>query len=50
MKLERGEAIAVLRDIADNQRFNPRWVSLLNGKSGCYELHISPESVDLVFL
>lgn len=50
VKLERGEAIVVLREIADNLRFNPRWVSLVNGKYGCYELHINPESVDLVFL
>jgi hypothetical protein len=50
VNLERGEAVAVLREIADNQRFNPRWVSLVNGKSGSYELHINPESVDLAFL
>ena len=48
--MERGEAIAILKEIAADQAVTPTWVSLVNGKSGFYELHIKPESIDLASL
>jgi hypothetical protein len=49
-QLDRGEAIALLREIAANQVATPNWVSLVNGKADSYELQIKPESVDLACL
>jgi hypothetical protein len=50
-KLQRGEAIGLLREMADSpERFTPSWVSLANGEADTYELHIKPELVDVAFL
>jgi hypothetical protein len=40
--MKREEAIALLKEIAENERFTFNWISLVNGKSGC-EIHIKPE-------
>jgi hypothetical protein len=40
--MRRDEAIALLKEITENQRFTFNWISLVNGKSGC-EIHIKPE-------
>jgi hypothetical protein len=40
--VKRDEAIALLKQIAENKRFGFNWISLVNGKSGC-EIHIKPE-------
>jgi hypothetical protein len=40
--VNRGEAIALLKEVAKNKHFSVRWISLVNGKSG-YEIHIKPE-------
>jgi len=40
--MNRDEAIALLKEIAENQRFAFNWISLVKGKSGC-EIHIKPE-------
>lgn len=43
--MNREEAIAVLKEIAENKRFTFEWISLVNGKIG-YEIHIKPEQGD----
>ena len=40
--MKRDEAIALLRQIAESERFGFNWISLVNGKFGC-EIHIKPE-------
>ena len=40
--MKRDEAIALLRQIAENKRLAFNWISLVNRKSGC-EIHIKPE-------
>lgn len=39
---KRSEAIALLKQISESKRFTCKWISLVNGKSGC-EIHIKPE-------
>jgi hypothetical protein len=41
--LKREQAIAILKEIVANQVLKFNWVSLVNGKTGGYELHIKPE-------
>jgi hypothetical protein len=41
--VKREEAIAILREIVATRVLRFNWVSLENGKSDCYELHIKPE-------
>jgi len=40
--VNRDQAIALLKEIAENKHFFVEWISLVNGKSGC-EIHIKPE-------
>jgi len=40
--VNRDEAIALLKQIAESKRFSFNWISLVNGKAGC-EIHIKPE-------
>jgi hypothetical protein len=40
--MKRDEAIALLRQIAESERFGFNWISLVNGEFGC-EIHIKPE-------
>jgi hypothetical protein len=40
--MKRDEAIALLKKIAEKDRFTFKWISLVNGKAGC-EIHIKPE-------
>jgi hypothetical protein len=44
--VNRGEAIAILKEIAANQAVAPNWVSLANRESDSYELHIKPETIN----
>ena len=44
--VDRGEAIAFLKDISANRTLIPKWVSLVNTTSG-YEVHIKTESVSM---
>ena len=44
--VDRGEAIALLKEIAANRAVTPTWISLVNVKSE-YEIHIKPESINL---
>lgn len=46
---KRSEAIAFLKQIAESKRFTIKWISLVNGKSGC-EIHIKPEQCDPAIL
>lgn len=48
--MKREEAIAFLKEVVANQVLQFIWVSLVNGKSGGYELHIKPEIEDLARL
>jgi len=47
--MDRGEAIALLKEIAAKREVTPSWVSLVNGKAG-YEVHIKPDVVDVASL
>jgi hypothetical protein len=40
--MNRTEAIALLKQIAESESFSFNWISLVNGKSGC-EIQIKPE-------
>lgn len=40
--MKREEAIKLLKKIAESNRFDFNWISLVNGKAGC-EIHIKPE-------
>jgi len=40
--MNRDEAINLLKQIAESNRFTFNWISLVNGKSGC-TIHIKPE-------
>ena len=40
--MKREEAVALLKKIAESERFGFNWISLVNGKFGC-EIHIKPE-------
>jgi hypothetical protein len=40
--VNREEAIALLKEIAESRHFTIKWISLVNGKAG-YEIHIKPE-------
>jgi hypothetical protein len=40
--VKREEAIALLKQIAESERFDFNWISLVNGNGGC-EIHIKPE-------
>jgi len=40
--VNREEAIALLKQIAENERFSFNWISLVNGKSGC-TIHLKPD-------
>jgi hypothetical protein len=39
--VNRDEAIALLKEIAQNKNFSVKWISLVNGKPG-YEIHVKP--------
>ena len=41
--MKRDEAIALLKQIAVDERFGFNWISLVNGGAGC-EIHIKPEA------
>jgi uroporphyrinogen-III decarboxylase len=41
--VKRDEAIALLKQIAVDERFGFNWISLVNGGAGC-EIHIKPEA------
>lgn len=43
--MNRDEALALLKEIAQNKLFSAKWISLVNGKSG-YEIHIKPMQGD----
>ena len=47
--VDRGAAIAFLKEIAANKELIPEWVSLENGNSG-YEVHIKPNTVNTASL
>ena len=40
--MNRSEATALLKQIAEKQTFSFNWISLVNGGAGC-EIHIKPE-------
>ena len=44
--VERAEAIRLLREITSERAIIPNWVSLVNKKSGKYELHVDSKSID----
>ena len=48
--MDRGEAIALLKEIAVNRAVTPTGVSLVNGNSEGYKLHIKPEIIDTASL
>jgi len=48
--MKREEAIALLREITSENAIIPNWVSLVNAKSGKYELHVEPEDIHLASL
>jgi len=41
--MKREEAVALLKKIAESERFGFNWISLVNGEAGC-EIHIKPEA------
>jgi len=47
--VDRGAAIAFLKEIATNKELIPEWVSLENCTSG-YEVHIKPNTVNIASL
>jgi len=51
--VNREEAIALLKQIAESNRFSFNWISLVTGKAGC-EIHIksddgNPDVLKLIF-
>jgi len=47
--VDRGKAIALLKEIAANKELIPEWISLENSTSG-YEVHIKPNTVNIASL
>jgi len=41
--MKREKAVAILGEIMANRKIHFRWSSLVNGKSGGYELHVKSE-------
>jgi hypothetical protein len=41
--VKREKAIAILKQIAENNRFTFNWISLVDKEAGC-EIHIKPEA------
>lgn len=44
--MKREEAVSLLREIVNEGIVNFNWVSLVNEKSGMFELHVKPEFFD----
>jgi hypothetical protein len=44
--VKREEAVALLREMVTEGIVHFNWVSLVNGESGLFELHVKPEFVN----
>ena len=44
--MKREKAVAILKEIMANRKIHFKWSSLVNGKSGGYELHVKSEAAN----